>query len=270
VQVVALPWITRSFLLRREEFKNCTLAEIEARTIKELERFLAEEVAKLDSGLPTILAVHGAVQGAVYGSERSVMLGQELVLPLSLLRHQAFDYVALGHIHRQQQLEQTPPIVYSGSLDRVDFGEEAEAKGFVVAEVERGRAGLQFIPLASTRRFVTIEVQAEGADPMAQVSEAIATHDIKDGIVRLLIHTTMEKNHLLRDNEIHGLLSEAWKVAAIVRDVKRPSRIRLGPDENIEQMTPPEVLKRYLQTRSVAEERMEKLLELARRVMSNE
>ncbi|KPL20971.1 MAG: hypothetical protein AMJ93_10745, partial [Anaerolineae bacterium SM23_84] len=141
---------------------------------------------------------------------------------------------------------------------------------FVLADVERGKAQYKFVELASTRRFVTIEVQADGADPMAQVEEAIAVHNIKDAVVRLIIHTTMEKNRLLHDNEIHKLLSEAFKVATVVRDVERVSRLRLGSDQTIEQMTPLEVLERYLQVRQVPKERIEKLLEYAQRVMSTE
>ncbi len=272
VQVVALPWVTRSYLLRREELKNCTLAEVEERTLQELERLIKAEVDQLDPGVPAILAVHGAVQGAVWGSEHSVMLGQEMVLPRSLLKNPAFDYVALGHIHRHQVLEGSDggaPMVYSGSVDRVDFGEEAEAKGFVVAQIQKGQAQYQFRQLASTRRFVTIDVQADGDDPMAQVRQAIQSRDIRDAIVRLTIHTTAEKNHLLQDTEIHALLGEAFKVATVVRDVKRSTRIRLGPNQNIEQMTPLEVLQTYLQqARSLPAERMDKLLELAQKVMA--
>jgi exonuclease SbcD len=268
VQIVALPWIVRSHLLSRDEYKNRSLSEIEELTLHKVENILKEEVEGLDPDLPTILAVHGTVRGATYGSERSVMLGQELLLPMSFLNIPAFDYVALGHIHRQQVLCQDPPIVYSGSLDRIDFGEEKEAKGFVVAEVERGKAEFKFVELTSTRRFVTIKVQADGADPMSQVQEAIAGHDIKDAVVRLIIHTTMEKNRLLHDNEIHKWLGEAFKVATVVRDVERVSRLRLGSDQTVEQMTPREVLERYLQVRQVPKERVEKLLEFAQRIMT--
>lgn len=83
---------------------------------------------------------HTSVQGATYGSERMVMLGQELVLTPGLLRDKRLDYVALGHIHQHQSLNGTdhPPIVYPGSIERIDFGEAREAKGFVLAEVQQG------------------------------------------------------------------------------------------------------------------------------------
>ncbi len=267
VQVVALPWIVRSHLVAREEHKNRSLSEIQDLTLAKLQCILEEQVAALERDVPTILAVHGAVQGAVYGSERSVMLGQELVLPLGLLRNAAFDYVALGHIHRHQQLSQNPPVVYSGSLDRIDFGEEQEAKGFVVVEVEKGRAEYQFRALTGTRRFVTIEVQAAGDDPMAQVQEAIGAHDIEDAIVRLIIQTTQAKNHLLRDREIHNLLDRAFKVASIQRNVQRTARLRLGPSQSVEQMTPLQALEKYFEVRQVSKERTERLLEYAQRII---
>jgi exonuclease SbcD len=272
LQVIAVPWIVRSQMLSREEYRNRTLAEIEEQLLQLVDEFLTKQVAGLDPAVPTIVAMHGNVQGAKYGSERSVMLGQELVLPPGLLKNKAFDYIALGHIHRHQVLNQEPPIVYSGSVDRVDFGEEKEAKGFVVAEVERGRTHFQFVELPGTRRFVTIEVWADGPNPMVEVQRAVAAHDIREAIVRMIIHTTVEKNQLLRDNEIHNLLGEAYKVATIVRDVKRVSRLRLGSDMAIEQMTPLQLLERYLSVSKGqrSKERTKKLLEYARRIMNIE
>jgi exonuclease SbcD len=240
------------------------LPEVDDLAVTELGKLLAGEAGRLNPDLPTVVAVHGSVLGASYGSERSVMLGQELILPRAMFRNEAFDYVALGHIHRHQRLEGSPLSVYSGSVDRVDFGEEAEPKGFVVAEVRRGEASLDFVPLRSTRRFVTVEVVAEGDDPTAQVAQELARHDLTGAIVRLIIHTSAEKNGLLRDGEIQAMMAGAFKVAAVVRDVRREARIRLGSDQNVEQMAPLEVLERYLrQARGMPEERVRKLVELA-------
>ena len=54
------------------------------------------------------------------------MLGHELVLGGRVVSDKRLDYVALGHIHKHQALganEQHPPIVYPGSIERIDFGE---------------------------------------------------------------------------------------------------------------------------------------------------
>ena len=91
-----------------------------------------------------------------------MMLGRDYVLQLSSVALPAFDYVALGHIHKHQALGLTPPAVYSGSLQRVDFSEENDTKGFCVVELDPDkpqghRASWEFVPRDS-RPFVTIQV----------------------------------------------------------------------------------------------------------------
>ena len=270
VQVVAVPWQTRASLLRNERYRGRPLPEIDDLAVTELDRLLRAEVERLNPDLPTVVAVHGSVAGASYGSERSVMLGQELVLPRAMFQNPAFDYIALGHIHRYQRLAGSPVTVYSGSVDRIDFGEETEKKGFILADVGRGRATCEFVPLQSTRRFVTVDVVAEGDDPTAEVEQALAREDLTGAIVKLIIHTSVEKNRLLRDSEIPAMMASAFKVAAVVRDVRREARIRLGSDQNIEQLAPIEVLERYLsQGRGMPEERVRKLVELASSIIGS-
>jgi exonuclease SbcD len=267
VQIVALPWITRSALLARDEYKNKNLEEINQLILdKVINIFEGPEglISQLDRTLPTILAAHATVQGAVYGSERSVMLGQEVILPPSLAKNPAFDYVALGHIHKHQVLNEQPPVIYSGSIERIDFGEEREDKGFVVAEVERGRATWQFVK-TDARRFVTIEVDVQSDDPTAEILEAIANRDIEDAVVRIIIHTIAEKEPLINEDEIRRALAGAFHIAAIVKDVERKVRLRLG-DQPIEEMTPRQMLERYFQVKQTPPERTQLLLKHAEQI----
>jgi len=266
IQVVTLPWVVRSTLLAREEYKNLSLEEVNALILEKIENIIAEEIAGLDPAVPTVLAAHGSVFGATYGSERSVMLGQEVVLPRSIVTNPVFDYVALGHIHKHQVLCEKPPVVYAGSIGRIDFGEEKEDKGFVVAEVEKGRATYEFVKLAA-RPFVTVEVEARGDDPTAEVLAAIDRHDITEAVVRVIIHITPEKEPLLRENEIRRRLADAFHVAAVVRDVERKTRLRLGTDQNVEEMTPRQMLERYLQVKQTSPERAKVLLEYADQII---
>ncbi len=225
-------------------------------------------ISQLDSDVseatPTILAAHATVQGAVYGSERSVMLGQEVILPPSLVKNPIFDYVALGHIHKHQVLNEQPPVIYAGSIERVDFGEEREDKGFVVAEVERGQADWQFVK-TDARPFVTVEVDVQGDDPTAEILAAIAAHEIEDAVVRLIIHTPAEKEPLIDEREIRRALTEAFHIAAIVKDVERKVRLRLG-DRPIEEMTPYQMLEQYFEVKQTPPERTQLLLKHAEEI----
>jgi exonuclease SbcD len=234
-------------------------------------------VEQLTPDVPHILVAHGTVQGAVYGSERAVMLGHDLILPLGLFKNAHWDYVALGHIHRHQALEadRHPPVVYSGSVERIDFGEEREDKGYVIAEVERGGCSWMFREL-HVRSFVTVRVTADGEDPTAQIVHAIERAPIDDAVVRVIIRTTAERDVLIRENEVRRALTHARAgrkpacyIAAIVHDVVRPDRIRLGDQADIAGLTPLEALERYLQAKETPPERIatlkshaESLLEL--------
>jgi len=262
IQIVAVPWPIRSHLVTRDEFRGLNLDEINARLAGAIEHLVSEEIDKLDPVLPAVLAAHGTVFGATYGSERSVLLGQEVIIPSSVVANPAFDYVALGHIHKHQVVRNAdPPVVYSGSIERIDFGEEEEQKGFVLVQVEKGSAQFEFLPLEA-RPFLTIDVEAKGEDPTAEVLEAIEAHDIRDKVVRLIVRTTAEKEPLLRDSEVFQALGGAFHIAAINRDVERPVRLRLG-SRNYEEMTARQILETYLKVKQVSSERTEMLLKYA-------
>jgi exonuclease SbcD len=274
VQVGTMPWVVRSGLLAREELKNKNLEDINQAIIDRVGDSLNGPnglVSRLTEGVPRILAVHGTILGATYGSERSVMLGQETILPLSLVKNPHWDYVALGHIHRHQAIEadRFPPVVYSGSIERIDFGEEREDKGYVVAEVERGSTTWEFRKL-NARPFVTVRVTADGDDPTAQILDAIERKRIKDAVVRVLIRTTPDRDLLIRESEIRRALQDAFYISTIVHDVIRPERIRLGDQADIAALTPIEALERYLQAKETPPDRTALLKQYAESLLASE
>jgi exonuclease SbcD len=277
IQVVSLPWLRRSALLTKEETKNLTFDQINQKLQEALTSVIGAKAQELDPKLPSILAAHVWVTGAQVGSERSMTIGQEHTLMLSSIAHPAFDYIALGHIHRHQVLNDNPPAVYAGSLERIDFGEEDDDKGFYLVEIEadgetgKRKVSFAFQPVAG-RRFVTINVNIESRDTEATstVLKAIAEQKdrLGDAIVRLQINLPSEVEGQLIDNDIRNALKEAYYFT-IAKDIKRETRLRLG-QWTAEEITPSEALKAYLESKKTAPERAKLLLEYGKRLIQEQ
>jgi exonuclease SbcD len=270
IQVGTVPYPIRQRLLAHTEHKDKTIAELDhlvQQIISENIQALAEQV---DPAIPAVLTGHFSVSDAEYGSERSVMLGRDVVVLKSILADPAWDYVALGHIHRHQELNggQQPPIVYCGSLERIDFGEEKQPKGFVIAEVRRGHAEWQFHQVAA-RRFITIRADVrDQVDPLAVLLKVIAEKDVLDAVVRVIVQALPEQEGLLRDADIRRALSDAYYVAGISKEIERAYRQRLG-SESPEELTPAELLARYLESKETPPDRAELLLQHAEEIFQS-
>ncbi|HMO58334.1 MAG TPA: exonuclease SbcCD subunit D [Roseiflexaceae bacterium] len=267
LQIIALPWVTRHNLLAKEELQLKALVEIEAMLLDRIDRFLRQAAEDLDRSLPTVLMAHASIDGATLGAERQVLLGKDLVLSRSMVAQPGVDYVALGHIHRHQSLGEHPPIVYPGSIERIDFGEEHEAKGCVIVDIEPGQARWQFFPLAA-RPFLTIDVDVRGAsDPAERITRAIARHALSDAVVRMRIEADTAQANALSTLDIQRQIETAGAhyVAAVAIEIERPARPRLGTaaDELLEGLTPRRALELYLRSRETPEARITALLAAA-------
>jgi DNA repair protein SbcD/Mre11 len=265
LQILALPWVIRSAMLSRDDYKNMPIDKLDSLVTEKLAEMVTLRVGALDRSLPAILCAHGTVEGATYGSERSVMLGQDIVIPKSIINDPAFAYVALGHIHKHQQIHDTPPAVYAGSLERIDFGEEHDAKGFVVVDLdEQFKAAWQFVPV-NARRFLTIKADAGYDDPTDAALRAISRHNVKDAVVKVIVQARSDVS--LREDEIRSALADAYFIAAIASETERTVRNRLG-DLSVEQMTPIDALEAYLKAKDVPAQRARALVEHARDLLA--
>ena len=187
VQVLTLPWLTKSTLLTRPETEQLSIEAIDQLLIEKLRTILEAEIRQLDRDVPTVLLAHLMADRATVGAERFLAVSKGFCVPVSLILRPEFDYVALGHVHKHQNLNPSndPPIVYPASIDRLDYSEEKEAKGFVLAQVEAGACTWEFCELP-VRPFRTIAVDVTTADdPNTALTQAIAKVDLDAAVVRL-------------------------------------------------------------------------------------
>lgn len=273
IQIVALPWLRRNTLLSREETKNLTLEGINRKLETMLVGILAANIKTLDPSLPTILAAHVSLANAIAGSEKAMMIGQEPLLRQSSVANPVFDYVALGHIHKSQVLSYDPPVVYPGSLQRIDFGDEEDIKGFYVVQIElkrnRGeRVTFDFHPVKA-RRFLTVRVHISSQDlnPTFTILQAIAQQgqEIREAIVRVQVTIPEHVEGLVQEREIHQALKEAQYVS-IIKEVERERRTRLSR-WSAERMSPIEALKVYLDLKKTPADQAKLLLEYGEKLI---
>ncbi|MEO0867091.1 MAG: exonuclease subunit SbcD, partial [Cyanobacteria bacterium J06642_11] len=183
VQVITLPWLNHSTFLTRPETEGLSLRDVNEMMLDRLRVALEGEIRKLDPKMPSILLAHLMTDTARYGAEKFLAVGKGFTVPMALLARPCFDYVALGHVHKHQILSQQPPVVYPGSIERVDFSEEKETKGFILAEIQSEGTTVDFCPLPA-RLFKTIKVDLTKADsPQRYLEKKLAQANIADVVV---------------------------------------------------------------------------------------
>jgi exonuclease SbcD len=199
-------------------------------------------------------------------------VGKGFTLPLSLLTRPCFDYVALGHVHKHQNLNKSndPPVIYPGSIERVDFSEEKEDKGYVMIDLEKGKADWEFCPLP-VRTFRTIEIDlSKQDDPQKALLKGIAKYDIQDNVVRLIYKLKSEQLDLIDNSSLHQALSIAHTYtiqAELVSQLAKPRIPELSASSSIDPMS---ALKTYLNNREDLQEIMPSMLEAAHNLLADD
>jgi DNA repair protein SbcD/Mre11 len=268
LQIVALPWLHRNRFLQGDDVREQSAAEIEQRLSSAVEDWLADEARQLDSAIPAVALVHASVQGARFGSERNLLLGRDLVLTPSSLDRPEFAYVALGHIHRYQRLGTVRPVVYAGSLERIDFGEEDEEKGFLLVEAEPHQARTTFCPWPA-RTFLTIDVTVKGDQSTEQVLAALAAQPIEQAVLRVRVSGAKEQLQQLRMPELITAARGAAYFAGLQRTILDEARSREAERWSQGQSIA-EVMAHYWVEKKVPEVRRRQLLAAAEALIAEE
>jgi exonuclease SbcD len=167
------------------------------------------------------------------------------------LAQKEFNYVALGHIHKFQDLNLNhhPPVVYPGSIERINFGEEKEDKGVCMVNIEEGNTSYEFIPLPA-RKFITIDVIiSQEQDPTNTLVGEIEKVDLSEAVVRVFYTLPAEREDLLDFKRISFALEKAFLVTVIARKSK-PLERRKRVEEMTENLGMLEAMDKYIQNNS--------------------
>ncbi len=192
------------------------------------ERFRADAI--------NILMAHTHLEGAILaGSERQVHLGDEWAATPQALPSTA-HYVALGHIHRPQQIAAPSPAYYAGSPLQLDFGEVGEEKSFVVIHAEAGQpARIERMPY-------------RGGKPLQQIRKTLSELEREAERLReagwLRVTVPIDAPDFDINRKVRGLLGNA----AVSIDYELPERKESPPEADRSGLDPAELFALYHRT----------------------
>lgn len=179
VAIAALPYLDRAWLRSQPAFESTPDAEVY--------RVLAEQYLTIARGLfvaaqavasRTVLVVHQALAGGNMSETQRAFLGDlSLVVDTRALGAIGYDAILAGHFHLHQVLSEQPLIAYAGAPYRTDFGEEHQAKGYLLVDVEADGTTWQFRDTPA-RPFVTLTGE--------QIKDDIAEDEVEGAIVRVV------------------------------------------------------------------------------------
>ncbi len=269
VQVIAMPWVSRSGLMASVDASAVDVRELFARIEDRISSLVEAWMGEADSSLPLILTAHASVEGAMFGAERMVMLGSDLVLPTSLVKDRRLDYVAMGHIHKPQDLNEGnhPPVIYPGSIERIDFGEAHDKKFFVIAHLEKGKnTNVEWREILGTRSFIERRTTLLSTENVTEhLIRTLPTPDrMTEAIVKLTVEYPREMDVLIDETALRKY-TECCFEFHLVKRPKSEARVRIPEGQTVSSLSPLELLTQYFEASKIQES--EELQQLAREII---
>ena len=271
VVVAGVPYLVRSNVLAQDAAKGKTIEEIAGLVREKYEEYVRGLAEDCKATFPDHLAVlmgHFTVADARVGVQGFLLNPSEPQVSAGALAIEPFGYVAMGHVHKPQELNrgQQPPVVYSGSIDRIDFGERNDDKGFVVVELNRAGATWKHRAL-DVRPMLELDLDAGDAeDPTEALLAKLEKVPLAGAIVKVGYKVPAERAALVRTEDLRKALSAAHVVVALRREL--PASEALVRSQGLtEALNPEAALERYFDTQPRLAPRKEMLLAAARALL---
>ena len=228
-KVAALPFLSHRYAVRAAEVLLHDFSEYSL----DYARQVAAMVALLTEGFTgdavNIVMTHATLLGGQRGGgERDVQTSLGYELPASMFPP-TVHYVALGHLHRCQEIPGPCPIFYSGSPLAIDFGEQDNTPSVLIVTAEPSvRADARPVPVTGGRPLRTLhgtldEVIAEGEQAGDAYLRVVLAEPGRAGL-----------GDLVRErlpNTLEVMLDDAHRPRPGGRSGERASRVGRSPRE---------------------------------------
>ena len=220
IQIVGIPWPTRNTISLNKKHLLHSAEDITRYIAEAVGTLITDFAQKCDPTIPSVLASHMTVSSGIFsGSEKRAVYGNDPTLLPSQLAIEPFDYVALGHLHRYQNLNKNgyPAIVYSGSIERIDFGERKEPKGFCLVTAACKKASYKFIEVP-TRPFIQVDVKLKESEEnqTEQILDALNKYELHNAVVKIKYYIPDNQPDSVNIGKVERACSDAHYLVGII------------------------------------------------------
>lgn len=266
-QLIGLPHITRNNLMAMDKYSGFSSSQIDDVLVHHVHDMLRDYYDELDPLIPCVVTAHMSLDRALAGIEQELLVGYTLTFPSDIFIDSRVDYVAMGHIHKHQVIrDKNPTIVYAGSLERVDFGEEREDKGFIHVIFERNKTDFSFKTI-DPRPFVTVDVDVtKSVEPTEDIVKCVNRDALQGCVLRVRYKVLQDQMLDVDESQIYRAARDCMSVRVQPEIVNEHMRGRLPELTETSVASPLRALETYLD--EVAPDRKDKLIERARDVMT--
>ena len=276
IQILGMPWIRKGSLISKLSNikKDITIEDLNKQIIQTLDNSLEKELSKVNKSIPCIFSGHLTVMEAKTSTETLMSIGADYMFPAQFFARPEFEYVALGHVHKDQVLIESPPVIYSGSLERVDFGEKDDVKGFYVIEIDpkksQGNRLISYkkVPVSARNfREYIINIPKETEFPVNIIEEELNSNEIKDSIARITIESTREHYDSINDPKIKSILSNAKYLVST--ELKLISEQKINDIQITENLGVIDSFEKYLENfKEINDHKRKRLLDFGKEIIN--
>ena len=180
---------------------HCSLTE-------DLEKAL-ESITIDKSTKSNVLVSHGAWSGkTLYGMGE---FNEQRLPDIETISNVQFDYIALGHYHRQVDIK--PHVCYSGSTERTSLNEHNTTSGFLTFDLEKKAKEYFQISTRPMSKIPPINCSGLTSLKIYSLLEEVATDQIKNAIVQVVLEKIENDTFLKLDvKNIDDIFSDAFQL----------------------------------------------------------
>ena len=242
-----LPWLSQRYVVKADQLMSKDAAELTGDFGDRIRRVIASVTSQFEDDTVNLLLGHVTIAGGeMGGGERTAQTIFDYWIDTTAFPSNA-HYVALGHLHKKQQMPGPCPVWYCGSPMQLDFSDTEANKNVLIVDASPGKpAKVEEIELTRGRGLRTIA----GSIKDLRAIEGQTGDDYLRVIVR-------EPARVGLSDEVRDMFPDAVKVI-VESSLDAPEK---ATDATTRDRSPHELFETYLGEKGISDERLVSLFD---------